>query len=127
MYEAPHRIAATLRDALEVLGNREATVSRELTKLHEDIARGRLRDLVARFGAGMPVRGEIVLIISGAAVDEATLETEPASRKLIARVKELESVGLDAKLALKKAARELGMKRDEAYRVLMTEKNRTEK
>jgi 16S rRNA C1402 (ribose-2'-O) methylase RsmI len=83
--------------------------------------------LIARFGAGTPVRGEIVLIISGAAVDEAASENEPAARKLIARVKELESVGLDAKLALKKAARELGMKRDEAYRVLMTEKNRTEK
>ncbi|MDX6385913.1 MAG: rRNA (cytidine1402-2-O)-methyltransferase [Blastocatellia bacterium] len=124
IYEAPHRIAVTLKDALEVLGNRRATVSRELTKMHEEIARGSLRDLVGRFSAGTPVRGEIVLIISGAAVDQAASEHEPASRKLIDRVLELESEGLDAKVALKKAARELGMKRDEAYRVLVAEKNR---
>jgi 16S rRNA (cytidine1402-2'-O)-methyltransferase len=125
IYEAPHRIAVTLKDALEVLGNRRATVSRELTKMHEEIARGSLRELGGRFAAGTPVRGEIVLIISGAAVtDAAASESEPASRKLIDRVRELESEGLDAKLALKKAARELDMKRDEAYRVMVAEKNR---
>jgi 16S rRNA (cytidine1402-2'-O)-methyltransferase len=107
LYEAPHRIAATLKDALDVLGNRQATVARELTKIHEEIARGSLRELLERFGAGSTVRGEIVLVISGAAVDE-TGATEPASRKLIERVSELEREGLAAKLALKKAARELG-------------------
>ena len=48
-YEAPHRIAATLRDAHEILGEREAVVARELTKLHEEIARGRLSELAERF------------------------------------------------------------------------------
>jgi 16S rRNA (cytidine1402-2'-O)-methyltransferase len=125
LYEAPHRIAATLKDALEVLGNRQATVARELTKLHEEIARGSLRELSQRFGPGSNVRGEIVLII-GTAVDEtsATGATEPASHQLIERVGQLESEGLDAKSALKKAARELGLKRDEAYRVMVAQKNR---
>jgi 16S rRNA (cytidine1402-2'-O)-methyltransferase len=125
LYEAPHRIAATLKDALEVLGNRQATVARELTKLHEEIARGSLRELSQRFGPGSNVRGEIVLVI-GTAVDEtsATGATEPASQQLIERVGQLESEGLDAKSALKKAARELGMKRDEAYRVMVERKNR---
>lgn len=125
MYEAPHRIAATLKDALEVLGNRRASVCRELTKMHEEIARGSLRDLVERFGGSTPVRGEIVLVISGDPVDETAASANgPASQKLIERVRELESEGLDARLALKKAARELGIKRDEAYRVLVAEKNR---
>ena len=128
LYEAPHRIAATLKDALGVLGNRQAAVARELTKIHEEIVRGDLRELVQRFDADMAVRGEIVLIISGAAVDEGptTGETEP-SRRLIERVSELELEGLDAKVALKKAARELGMKRAEAYRLLVAQKNRLSK
>jgi 16S rRNA (cytidine1402-2'-O)-methyltransferase len=125
-YEAPHRIAATLVDALEILGNRPAAVARELTKIHEEIARGSLRELIQRFGTGsLAARGEIVLVISLGAVDEAstTGETEPASRRLIERVSELEREGLEAKAALKKAARELGMKRAEAYRLLVAQKN----
>jgi 16S rRNA (cytidine1402-2'-O)-methyltransferase len=126
-YEAPHRIAATLADALEVLGNRPAAVARELTKIHEEIARGSLRELVQRFGDG--ARGEMVLLISGAKVDEApaTGETETASRRLIERVSELERQGLDARAALKKAAREVGMKRAEAYRLVVAQKNRRSK
>ena len=129
-YEAPHRIAATLEDALDVLGNRPAAVARELTKIHEEIARGNLRELSQRFSTGsLAARGEIVLVISGAAVDEAatTGETEPASRRLIERVSELEREGLEAKAALKKAARELGLKRAEAYRLLVAQKNRRNK
>jgi 16S rRNA (cytidine1402-2'-O)-methyltransferase len=126
-YEAPHRISATLNDALEVLGNRRAAVARELTKIHEEIARGDLRELARRFGAGPPARGEIVLLISGASADapisHQTPENLSASQKLIARVSELEAEGADSKTALKKAARELGMKRAEAYRVLTAQKN----
>ncbi|MDX6529792.1 MAG: rRNA (cytidine1402-2-O)-methyltransferase [Blastocatellia bacterium] len=124
LYEAPHRIAATLKDALGVFGNRQAAVARELTKIHEEIVRGNLRELVQRFSGDAPVRGEIVLVISGAADEEATTcETEP-SRRLIDRVSELEREGLDAKAALKKAARELGIKRAEAYRLVVAQKNR---
>src|SRR5437870_8859122 len=65
-YEAPHRIAATLKDALNVLGNRRAVVARELTKLHEEIVRGRLSELAKRFSQSTATRGEIVLLISGA-------------------------------------------------------------
>src|SRR5687767_5581148 len=61
-YEAPHRIAASLQDAHEVMGERTAVVARELTKLHEEIARGRLSELAARFSAE-DARGEMVLII----------------------------------------------------------------
>ncbi|MDX6305099.1 MAG: rRNA (cytidine1402-2-O)-methyltransferase [Blastocatellia bacterium] len=123
-YEAPHRIAATLADALAVLGNRPAAVARELTKIHEEIARGSLHELIQRFGK--PARGEMVLLISGAGIEESatTEEAAPAWRRLIERVSELESEGLDAKAALKKAARELGIKRAEAYRLVVAQKNR---
>lgn len=123
-YEAPHRIAATLADALGVLGNRSAAVAREMTKIHEEIARGSLRELIHRFS--VQARGEIVLVISGAAADDAppAAETAPASQRLIERITELEGEGLEPKAALKKAARELGMKRAEAYRLMVAQKNR---
>lgn len=61
-YESPHRIRATLADALEALGDRPAVLCRELTKLHEQILRGSLSELL---GADFPERGEFVLLISG--------------------------------------------------------------
>jgi 16S rRNA (cytidine1402-2'-O)-methyltransferase len=134
-YEAPHRIAITLRAALDTLGNRDAAVARELTKIHEEIARGSLSTLAQRFSGDAPARGEMVLIISGAgtiggaikSTGKSTGETQPLSQTLFGRVSELESEGLDAKAALKKAARELGMKRAEAYRLIVAQKNRRNK
>lgn len=125
-YEAPHRIAAALSDAVDVLGNREAAVARELTKIHEEIARGNLRELAKRFSQSTATRGEIVLLISGASESafESTGERELSSMRLIDRVRQLERDGLDSKLALKKAARELGLKRAEAYRLIVAQKNR---
>src|SRR5437016_3260193 len=65
-YEAPHRIAATLRDAADILGNRRAVVARELTKLHEEFVRSRLNELAELFSDRNRARGEIVLLIAGA-------------------------------------------------------------
>jgi 16S rRNA (cytidine1402-2'-O)-methyltransferase len=71
-YETPHRIAAALADAREILGEREAAVARELTKLHEEIARGRLTELIARFSGEQAARGEMVLIIDRTIVAGST-------------------------------------------------------
>ena len=122
-YEAPHRIAATLRDALAVLGDREAVVARELTKLHEQFVRGRMSNLIERFSDVKRARGEMVLLITGAQAT-APVKQNVSSTQLAERVSELENDGLDSKAALKKAARELGLKRDEAYRMMLTQKNR---
>ena len=117
-YEAPHRLAASLRDASEILGQRNAVVARELTKVHEEIARGSLGELASRYESES-VRGEIVLVIERASKETATL---PTSRSIVEVVESLESEGLDHRAALKKAAREFGISRDEAYRRLMTER-----
>ena len=119
-YETPHRIAATLRDAQEILGEREAVVARELTKMHEEIVRGRLGELAARFSSAESARGEMVLIIDRAVIQSEAEADGPASiAELVAR---LENEGLDHRAALKKAARELGLSRDEAYRRLVSER-----
>ena len=63
-YESPFRIAATLEAALDALGDREAAVCIELTKLHERVARGYLSDLAREF-RGAKVKGEVALVIAG--------------------------------------------------------------
>jgi len=88
--------------------------------------RGNLSELTQRFSAGAPARGEMVLIISGA--NKTELRADPESgdspARLAARVAELERAGLDPKAALKVAARELGLKRAEAYRWMVAQKGR---
>jgi len=125
-YEAPHRIAGTLKDARDMLGDRRAVVARELTKLHEEIARGSLSELANRFSSEIAARGEMVLIISGQSSAGAEMAANN-SEGIVARVQELEKQGLDSKEALKKAAREFGLKRAEAYRMLVVQKNRRSK
>jgi 16S rRNA (cytidine1402-2'-O)-methyltransferase len=125
-YEAPHRIAATLKDALDVLGNRAAVVARELTKLHEEFARGTLAELEERFSSQDTARGEIVLLISGQPAEATNGVATPVER-LGERINELERDGVDSKDALKQAARELGIKRAEAYRLIVNQKNRRNK
>lgn len=63
-YESPFRIAATLEAALDVLGDREAAVCIELTKLHERVSRGYLSDLFEEF-RGVKVKGEVALVVAG--------------------------------------------------------------
>ena len=75
-FEAPTRLAETLADIAAVLGTRPAAVARELTKLHEDVTRGTLPDLAARFMANAP-KGEIVILVGPPdeeAATDATIE-----------------------------------------------------
>ncbi|HZM98118.1 MAG TPA: 16S rRNA (cytidine(1402)-2'-O)-methyltransferase [Pyrinomonadaceae bacterium] len=118
-YEAPHRLAMTLKDAYEILGEREAAVARELTKLHEEIKRGRLSELSSYFEDNDKTRGEIVVLIDRNVIGETTEKTESSIAALVAQ---FEQDGMDHRAALKKAARELGLTRAEAYRKLVATK-----
>jgi len=126
-YEAPHRIKATLQEALEVLGNREAVIAREVTKLHEEFARGSLSQLIERLSSSEAPRGEMVLIISGQAAELPSPSTTDANVRLVERIEQLEGEGMDQKSALKQAAKELGVKRADAYRMMVNQKNRRSK
>lgn len=120
-YEGPHRIAATLKDALEMLGERQAVVARELTKMHEEITRGSLSELATRFSTDESARGEMVLIIDRTVMPNESAVNQ-ADASVSALVTQFEANGLDHRVALKKAARELGLSRDEAYRRLVSER-----
>jgi 16S rRNA (cytidine1402-2'-O)-methyltransferase len=121
-YEAPHRLATTLKDAYEILGEREAAVARELTKLHEEIKRGRLSELLSYFEDNDKARGEIVVLIDRNVIAEAADKSESSIAALVDR---FEQDGMDHRAALKKAARELELSRAEAYRKLVAERGRT--
>lgn len=119
-YEAPHRLAETLKDAYEILGEREAVVARELTKLHEEIKRGRLSVLAADYSdQKQDLRGEIVVLIDRTVIEGAPTE----AISIAALVDQFEQDGMDHRAALKKAARELGLSRAEAYRKLLSERS----
>jgi 16S rRNA (cytidine1402-2'-O)-methyltransferase len=79
-YEAPQRLAETLGDLRAALGDRPALVARELTKLHEELARGTLAQLQQRFSG--EVRGEVVVVVSGAP-DEAPASDPRALEELV--------------------------------------------
>ena len=117
-YETPHRIAGALTDALGVLGDRAASTARELTKLHEETSRGTLSQLAERFNAESP-RGEFVLMIDRA--DPLSSKHKEAALSVSDRVSQLISEGLDRKTALKQAAKERGIGKSEAYRILQSE------
>lgn len=114
-YEAPHRICTTLQDMIKVLGNRQAVLARELTKKHEEFLRGSLEELAAHFEQREP-KGEMVLMISGAAPKDRAQET-PAweSLSIKAHLRQYMDSGMDKKEAIKMVAKERGIPKREVY------------
>lgn len=110
LFEAPHRLAATLADAAEILGpDRPAAACREMTKTYEEVRRGPLAELAAWAAEG--VRGEITLVVGGA--PRRAVEADPA--ELAAAVAAREQAGTDRKAAIADVARESGLPKRVVY------------
>jgi 16S rRNA (cytidine1402-2'-O)-methyltransferase len=119
-YEAPHRIRQALIDCLEVLGERQAVLARELTKLHEQFLRGPLSKISIELAEGT-CRGEMVLLIGPPLEDN--LE-KPVTHSIAEDIERLMSAeNLDRKAALKRIARARGITRSEAYRMMLAERS----
>ena len=122
-YEAPHRIKETIADASEVFGNRECVVARELTKLHEEFVRGSLSQLELPEAAA---RGEIVLLIGPPLQGRAGQTMREPAHSISEDVERLINTdGLDRKSALKRIARERGISKSDAYRLMIAERGRS--
>jgi 16S rRNA (cytidine1402-2'-O)-methyltransferase len=113
-YESPERVIAMLEDACQVLGDREAFLCREATKLHEEYRRGRLSDLRANLLGRERVRGEVSLVVAGAEPAREGSTLAPA-----ALVAELAQGGLTRREAVKEAASRLGLPAREVYRLAL--------
>ena len=109
LFESPNRIAGLLADARDTLGDRDAALCRELTKLHETFDRARLAELARRY-AEESVKGEIVLVIAppGAAAAPAEADVEQALRRALATA--------TVKDAAQSVAAATGLSRRELYR-----------
>ena len=114
-YEAPHKLVATLRDLADTFGReREISLCRELTKLHEEIRRTTLVEAADWYGEETP-RGEFVLVVRGAQPEEEGECTLEDGLTLAERLREEE--GLSLRDAVRQAAKELGLSRNELYRL----------
>lgn len=107
-YEAPHRIESMLQDVLEVLGDRNMCLARELTKLHEEYIRGTVSEVIQ---VAKDKKGEMVVIIEGKPIEEESFDMDTAIKKVDEYIKQ----GLKTKEAIKKAATELGCSKNELY------------
>ena len=122
-YEAPHRIADTLADMESVFGKAQhAVVARELTKLHEEFLRGTVGELRAELAGRAVIRGEMVLLVTPAALPAGTSAPGLGIAAEVAALMQAEN--LTEKDALKRVARERGIGKSEAYRELQREQNR---
>jgi len=118
-YEAPHKLLRTLQDLLDALGDRQAAVCRELTKLHEEVLRTTLTGALTHFQETAP-RGEFVLVVAGAEGPSAD-EAEAAAPDPMEAVRELVHGGSSVRDAVKQVAQELGAARNALYRQALAE------
>jgi 16S rRNA (cytidine1402-2'-O)-methyltransferase len=114
LFEAANRLPALLRDLSRLAPDRPAAVCRELTKLHEEIARGTLAELSARYAE--PPRGEVTVVVEGAPEDGEPAVDPAEARE---RARELLASGLRTKEAAKRLAAETGLSTREAYGLLL--------
>ncbi len=113
LFEAPTRAVALLEDALAELGDRRVAVARELTKLHEEVLRGRVSEVLERLRA-RPPRGELTMVIEGASEGPP-----PDPDALAAEARELVGRGMRKRAAATEVARRHGASANEVYRALV--------
>lgn len=113
-YEAPHKLVRTLKDIYDIMGDREIAVTRELTKIHQQVHRGKASQLLDEFNTNPP-RGECSLIVG--AFEEKTDPGDP-----LLWIKEYEQMvleGKDNKEAMKTAAKKFGISKRDIYKAIL--------
>lgn len=116
-YEAPHKILSTLKDMYEYFGNRYICIARELTKIHEEYRYTNFKDAIINIEEN-GIKGEIVLVISGASEDKINKEKNKEIEQInsLELVKEYMKNGDTKKDAIKKVAKLKGVNKDVVYK-----------
>ncbi len=120
LYEAPHRLLKTLQLLLDELGDRRMTVTKELTKKHENSYEGRISDHISYFSANEP-KGEYVLVIEGRSFEELDRESRDQweNISLSEHVQMYIDKGMDKKEAMRAAASDRGISKRDVYNALL--------
>ena len=116
MFESPHRLEASVSDLLVVLGDRRMALARELTKLHEEVRRGSIAEILEGLGAD-PARGEVVLVVEGARSAASAL----SAAELATRARSLMAGGMERRSALATVAKDAGVPRRRVFDALLEE------
>jgi 16S rRNA (cytidine1402-2'-O)-methyltransferase len=107
-YEAPHRLLQALSDLKEVLGDRKASLAKEITKIHEEVLRGPLSEIIESLAARM-IAGEYVIVVEGFHIERLTID------EALSDVTSLMKKGLGRKDAVKTVAESYGISKNELY------------
>ncbi len=110
LYEAPHKLIATLKDLVEILENRQVVLARELTKIHEEFIRGNSKEIMNQVEN---VKGEMVLLIEGNKKMEIKNNFDNISLEEHYRLYEEE--GMEKKEIIKRIAKDRGLSKNEIY------------
>lgn len=120
-YEAPHKLKTTLEDMLEILGNRNIVLARELTKIHEEFIRGKISDILENMEN---VKGEFVVIVEGNAQSKKEIELENLNQMSLEEQYEFyEQQGMNKKEIIKQIAKDRNVNKNEIYQYFLKNKN----
>lgn len=108
-YESPHRILKTLKLMLEIMGNREIALCREITKKHEEILRGNIEEIME---VAAELKGEMVIVVSG---NDNVIEEQVFEQTIVEHVDEYVNKGMSVKDAIKEVAKLRNIKKNEVY------------
>lgn len=118
LFEAPHRIRKLLQDLLGILGDRRIAIVRELTKVHEEILRGRAGEMIQVFQEREP-RGEFVVIVEGKREENiSTLQDQ----EIVEKVKEMEDRGMSTRKAIEQVAMRYNISKNRVYDLVVEDR-----
>jgi 16S rRNA (cytidine1402-2'-O)-methyltransferase len=123
-YEAPHRLKRTLKDMLEIWGDRKIVIARELTKMYEEIIRGKLNRVLSEINA-KDIKGEITLVVQGGIKKKGNDIIDFLKDKCIMEeyLKKLKNQGYSNKDIIKIAQEKLDVPKNMIYKKLLEMKN----
>lgn len=122
LYEAPHRLLKTLKELFDYMGDRNIAIVREITKLHEEVLRGKLADIIADYESEkIAIRGEYVLVIEGKSLLEKREERQKSFEGISIRehYEKYIAEGMDKKEAMKAVAKDRGIQKRDVYKELL--------
>lgn len=115
VFESPQRLVASLEAAREILGDVDATVAREMTKMHEEFVNGRIGEILDELRSRDAIRGEITIVFGAA---QRRSEELPATQLLRDELERLREGGMRRNDAVKALAEKYGISRNELYRIV---------